>query len=109
MSFRNPIDALVSFYNFFNGWFFEKDEISLDDFILELLCEREIPTSKMANASIWHHLVSWYPHRHDQNVLWMHYEDMKENLPGCIDLVAKFLEIGAQDATLKDLVAYQVE
>lgn len=107
-SLRNPLDAFVSHYKFFNGWFFEKDEIPVDEFIVELMCKRGIPPSKLQFASYWHHLISWYPRRHDENVLWMHYEDMIEDLSGCIDIISTFLGIGADDTALKELVAHQV-
>lgn len=31
--------------------------------------------------------------RSDENVLWLHFEDLKENLRPCIEAVAKFMQI----------------
>ena len=53
-------------------------------------------------------LVSWYPYRKDSNVLWLHYEDLKEDLTGCIKLVAKFLGLGENNPKLLKLVEQQV-
>lgn len=106
---RDPVDVVISFYNFLNGWFFEKDEIPMDDFIMDQLCDKNTPTNDISNASYWRYLMSWYPQRLDKNVLWLHYEDLIEDLPGCVDLVAEFLGIGVEDAALKKLVTYQVK
>jgi len=53
-------------------------------------------------------LVSWYPHRFDKNVLWLHYEDLKQNRRECVTLIAEFLDIRAHDKALQDLVTKQV-
>lgn len=53
-------------------------------------------------------LVSWYPHRLDENVLWLHYEDLIENLRECVRLIAAFLNIGQDDDALQELVTHQV-
>ena len=53
-------------------------------------------------------LVSWYPYRNDSNVLWLHYEDLKEDLSGCICRVAKFLGLGENNPKLLKLVEHQV-
>lgn len=53
-------------------------------------------------------VVSWYPHRLDDNVLWLHYEDLQENLRECVRLIAEFLDIGKDDEELQELVTHQV-
>ena len=30
----------------------------------------------MNNPSYWEFLMSWWPHRNDENLLWLWYEDM---------------------------------
>ncbi|MGZ3458114.1 MAG: sulfotransferase domain-containing protein [Archangium sp.] len=36
------------------------------------------------------HLASWWPHRHDPNVLWLRYEDMVQDLEGTLQKLATF-------------------
>jgi hypothetical protein len=36
--------------------------------------------------------------RADPNVLWLHYEDLQEDLPAAVRLIAQFIGIGADDA-----------
>jgi len=98
---RDPMDAGPSFYKFLNGWFFEKDAISIDQFLDEFFLRRGEPQSWLNNASIWHNIASWYPHRNDSDVLWLHFEDLKEDLPACVATIAEFIGCGKSDAALQ--------
>lgn len=88
---RNPEDVLLSFYRFFEGWFFEPGTISLEAFAKEFWLARGVPTSKMQNASYFVHLTSWYKRRDDPNVLILFFEDLKDDLRPQVQRVAKFL------------------
>ena len=46
------------------------------------------------------HVLSWWAHKDDDNVLFLKYEDMKKNLPSAVATIAKFI---GQD-TSKELV-----
>ncbi|GMH41151.1 hypothetical protein BSKO_09061 [Bryopsis sp. KO-2023] len=104
---RDPVPAGISFYHFFNGWIFDKDAVSVKEFLETLYLSRGPAESIMENASIWDVIVSWYPHRNNPNVLWLHYEDMLDDLPACVELVSKFIGVGVGDAELLDLVVKQ--
>lgn len=88
---RHPYDVLVSFYHFFEDWFFESGTVSLEAFAREFWLARGEPQSKMENASYFHHLISWYKRRNDKTVLFVFYEDMKENVAQQVSRVATFL------------------
>ena len=103
---RNPIDAAVSFYHFFSGWFFEPGTIQLNEFVREFILNRGAPSSPMENASLWDNIASWWPRRHDSNLLWLCYEDLVADLPGGIARIAEFLELGHDDP---ELLAIAVE
>lgn len=53
-------------------------------------------------------LVSWYPHRLDKNVLWLHYEDLIADMRKCIKIIAEFLDIGVDNSELQETAARQV-
>jgi len=38
-------------------------------------------------------MLSWYPHRNDPNVLWVHFEDLVQDLPTCVRKIAAFAGI----------------
>jgi len=97
---RDPCDVLVSFYKFFEDWFFEPGTISIDAFAKEFWLARGIPDeSKMQNASYFVHLVSWYKvykaqqQSGDQSkkIMFVCFEDLKSDLIGQIQRVAEFL------------------
>lgn len=44
----------------------------------------------------------------DDNVLWLHYEDFKQDLRGCVRIIAEFLQVGHEDEKLQELVTQQV-
>ena len=110
-------------------WCFSAKDIPVEEFVEWVFLMPGAPRSPMENASHFHHLckkqhertvhdglfaiapcavVSWYPYRRDENVLWLHYEDLKQNLGECVRLIAEFLQIGTGDGELQKLVARQV-
>lgn len=54
----------------------------------------------------WSHLRSWWPHRNDPDVLFMCYEDMKQDQAGTIRQIAAFIG-HALDDELFDIVMRQ--
>jgi hypothetical protein len=82
---RDPEAALVSFYHFFSGWFMEPGAMSLETFALDFVLARS------GDADYWEHLVSWWPHRNDADVLYLPYEDVIADRPGSVARVSSFL------------------
>ena len=89
---RNPYDAAVSGFKFQEGWFFETGSISLDTFVNGMVLKIGEP-KKNGMCSLFHHLASWWPRRADADVLWVFYEDMKEDLQTQVERVAAFMGI----------------
>ncbi len=84
---RDPEAALVSFYHFFSGWFFEPGAFDLETFALEFVLARE------GDGDYWTHLVSWWPHRNDSDVLYLFYEEVVADLARAVGDVASFLRL----------------
>ncbi|XP_013788999.2 sulfotransferase 1 family member D1-like isoform X1 [Limulus polyphemus] len=84
---RNPFDCCVSFYNHTkkikNCYHFEDG--TFDDFF-ECFIRGEVHY-----GDFFDHLLSWWPHRQDPNVLFTTYEEMKSNPENAVTNVAKFL------------------
>ena len=66
---------------FFEGWFFEPGEVTIEQFVREFWLARGAPSSPMSNASYWDHLLSWWSKRFDDDTLFLFYEDLRDNLP----------------------------
>ncbi|HSF94237.1 MAG TPA: sulfotransferase domain-containing protein [Thermohalobaculum sp.] len=82
--FRDPVDAMVSMYRFFEGWFFEPGTISLAEFAGHFL-------GRDPRKNYWGHAASWWRQRGRDDVLAFAFEEMKRDLPGVVDRVAGFI------------------
>jgi Sulfotransferase domain len=98
---RNPNDVALSFFKFFEGWFFQPGDVSLDAFVEEFWLARGKPESPMQNASYFHHFLSWWEHRSDQNVLWLFFEELKESLSECVKRIADFMDLHCSQQLLE--------
>ena len=100
---RDPKDALVSFYNFLNGYWWQTNSVSITEFARAsyLLYQDD-----NWDGSYWGHLVSWWEQRHHLSVLPLTYEGMKSDLPATVETIAHFLGI-ALDQALLNLVLKQ--
>jgi hypothetical protein len=94
---RDPSDALLSDYYFFEGMFFEKGSITLETFARE---------SFIPGRDIWKHILSFWDRRRDEDVLPLCYENMKTDLPRTIERVANFARISLDDE-LRQIVLRQ--
>lgn len=95
----------ISNYYFMKHWMLP-DEVTLEDYVEKIYLQDKDPVIKNI-IYIWNAILNFYPRRHDPNVLFLHYEDLKENLRQSVKLIANFLEIDADD-DLIDLVTSQV-
>ncbi len=100
VSLRDPRDAAVSFFRFMEGWLLEPGTVSIDDHTRSRFLDRS------HGRDYWTHFTSWWQQREDPSLLLLAYEHMKNDLPGTVRRVARFLEIPADDALI-ELVAHQ--
>lgn len=100
VSIRDPKDALVSAFRFMEGWFFEPGSVSIETFARKQYLRRG------AHRDYWHHIASWWPQRHDPNVLLLSYEQMNRDLASTVRRIAAFVGIAVDDELL-DIVLRQ--
>ncbi|CAB3991316.1 sulfotransferase domain-containing [Paramuricea clavata] len=93
--YREPCASFYSYFNFLKGWIFQPGEVLLHEFVKDYLLALGLPKKKMERASYFVHLLSWWEHRNDLNVLFLFFEDMKDDLESAVRKVAAF--IGIQD------------
>eukprot|EP01024_Parvocaulis_polyphysoides_P009412 TRINITY_DN12949_c0_g2_i3.p3 TRINITY_DN12949_c0_g2~~TRINITY_DN12949_c0_g2_i3.p3 ORF type:complete len:185 (+),score=36.34 TRINITY_DN12949_c0_g2_i3:2-556(+) len=84
---RNPKDCCVSFYYHTLGFakYYNFENGKFDDFFEVFL------QGKVDFGDYFEHLISWSKHLTDENVLFLTYEQMKNDLKSCVVKVAKFL------------------
>lgn len=94
LSVRDPGDALVSAFRFTEGWFLEPGAVAIEDFARE----RFLP--ERPGRDYWYHLLSWWPRRHDDDVLLMAYEEMRADLTATVRRIAEFIGVALDDELL---------
>ena len=108
--FRDPNDVLLSFYRFFENWFFEAGAVSLDAFADEFWLARDVPANEMQNASYFVHLISWYKRsQNDDSVLIVFFEDLKQDLEAQVKRVARFLSTDQHNYDTPELIRLATE
>jgi hypothetical protein len=100
---RDPKDALVSFYNFLNGYWWQTDAISISEFAREYYLRFQ---EDIWDNNYWGHLISWWEQRQNPQVLLLTYEGMKADLPDAVETIADFLGIEL-DEDLFEIVVKQ--
>mmetsp|Transcript_11270 Transcript_11270/g.16301 ORF Transcript_11270/g.16301 Transcript_11270/m.16301 type:complete len:315 (-) Transcript_11270:2377-3321(-) len=76
---RDPTDASVSFYNFFQDWMFEGDDVTIDDWMKWHVLSKDTPKTVLEYPSIFRFYESWLKQRSDPNYLFVFYEDLLLN------------------------------
>lgn len=84
---RNPVDAAFSAFKFMEGWYVEPGAVTADEYVAGAIEE----------AGYQKHFVSWWPHRSDDNVLYLVFEHMKNDLEGTIEKIAAFIKVELDD------------
>ena len=97
---RDPNDALVSAYRFFEGWIFEPGAFDVNDYAQESFL------SGRRDEDYWSFLISWWAKRNDPDVLFLFFEDMRQDLGRAIAQVARFMGISL-DEELRSIVLHQ--
>ena len=103
VSFRDPKDALVSYYNFVNGYSWQAGSVSITEFARACYMNYQ---GDDWEGSYWGHLVSWWEQRDNPQALLLTYEGIKADLPATVRTIASFLGIELDQALL-NLVAKQ--
>ena len=81
---RNPKDVLVSFH-IHVSCFPQLAQCKWDDYFEQFL------QGEVSYGNYFDHVLSWWAHKDDDNVLILKYEDMKKDLPSAVATIAKFI------------------
>nr|XP_048281311.1 amine sulfotransferase-like [Myodes glareolus] len=84
--YRNPKDVLISFFHFSN-WVSILEATDTIEHYLEKFLD-----GKVVGGRWFDHIRGWYEHRHDFNIMFLSYEDMKKDLRGSVLKTCTFLE-----------------
>lgn len=102
---RRPEDAFVSFYRFLPAWAaLPPGALSVEEFA------EAVFGGVSHSGGIWDFFAEWWERRLDADVLWVCYEDLKEDLEGQVRLIAKFMGVpmtGELMATVLERSSFQ--
>jgi hypothetical protein len=88
---RHPNDVAYSLFKFMEGWFIEPGTVTADEFVINHFLQ---------SGTYYEHLLSWWPERSSENVLYLVYEHMNADLEGTIRKVANFVNIDLDEELL---------
>jgi hypothetical protein len=103
MSSRDPRDCMVSFYHHVMDMTDEARELSGFD---GLQTFDDVFELWMTFGAWYRNIASWWPHIHDDRLLWLRYEDMKQDIEPCIDRILGFLDWEISPAQRKAVNEY---
>jgi hypothetical protein len=81
---RNPKDVFVSYYlhaSSIQGIPQHERDVYFEQFL----------QGEVSFGDYFDHVLSWWTHKDDDNVLFLKYEDMKKDLPSAVATIAKFI------------------
>ncbi|XP_070560862.1 sulfotransferase 1B1-like [Ptychodera flava] len=63
------------------------------------------------NDKVWYgswfdHVLTWWQHRDDENILFLKYEDMKKDPKAAVKSIADFLDVSLTDDAIDDIVEF---
>jgi len=99
---RDPYDTEWSMIKFLWRYFGADRDMTAEEY--EMFIESMKYRGPNEDYAGW--FLSWWPHRHDPNVLWIHYEDLHQNLSACLDKIAEFYVHRKLDAETKKRILH---
>lgn len=82
---RNPKDVVVSLFHFLQAHKVLPPDVKWGDFLSMYM------KGDVGYGSWFDHVLGWWAHKDDPNVLFLKYEDMKKDLNGSVQKIATFI------------------
>ncbi|TFK09324.1 methionine synthase [Platysternon megacephalum] len=95
--FRNPKDAAVSYYHFYNKNPGLPNVSSWDEFFQKFM------SGEVCWSSYFDHALAWDKHMDEENIMIITYEEMKENLLGGVKQIAEFLGFSLPEEKIQSI------
>lgn len=84
--YRNPKDILTSFYHFSKLMVVLQAPDTIEGYLQTFL------DGNVVGSCWFDHIKGWYEHKHDFNIMFMSFEDMKKDLRSSVLKICSFLE-----------------
>ena len=99
---RDQEDALYSFYKFLDSLYVLRGQVSLPIFANTIMKSGRYDHGD--TAMVLNGLLVWWEHRNDDDVLFLFFDDLREDHAGCVRRIAKFIGIECDEALLARVV-----
>ncbi|XP_051020416.1 amine sulfotransferase-like [Acomys russatus] len=93
--YRNPKDVLISFFHFSKFTRIIEATYTIEHYLDNFL------DGKVHGSRWFDHIRGWYEHRHDFNIMFLSYEEMKKDLRSSVLKICSFLE---KDLSEEDVI-----
>ncbi|GAB6024007.1 hypothetical protein CHUAL_008733 [Chamberlinius hualienensis] len=97
---RNPKDTIVSWYHFFQMLGYCGYNGTFEKFV-DLFC-----TERLLYSSFASNVLSYWNRRHQENILFLFYEDLQKDLKGNVIKIMKYLEKDFTDDQINRIVEH---
>ncbi|ODN03779.1 Sulfotransferase family cytosolic 1B member 1 [Orchesella cincta] len=97
---RNPKDVCVSFYH--HKVLTEAYDKSIDEFVDEFVDD----VSQSNYAPYWSHVKEFWKRRHQSNILFITFEDMKRDLRSVVEKASKFMGKTLSESDMQKLLSH---
>ena len=99
---RDQEDALYSFYKFLDSLYVLRGRVSLPIFANTIMKSGRYDHGD--TAMVLNGLLVWWEHCNDDDVLFLFFDDLREDHAGCVRRIAKFIGIECDEALLARVV-----
>ena len=101
---RDPKDIFVSLYKFIHDLLGIEKKVPIDQFYRDYFIDRFNSGHDIGN--VWDHILGWHQIRHQENVLWLHYEDIVKSRESSLRLIARHMGVDLEDPLLSLLIEH---
>lgn len=96
---RNPKDLAVSAFYQFRSFAYGDPNISWDDYFESFI------SGERMYGDCFDHVLSWWAHRDDENVLFLKFEDMKRDLLTEVKKIIEFVGFNLDEEIVKEIAS----
>ncbi len=100
---RDPVDIFWSLYQFIHDLLGIAEPVAMDAFYRDFFVRRFDTGHDIGN--VWDHILDWHRLVGQENMLWLHYEDLVGNREHYLPLIARHMGIDIDGAALRRVIA----
>lgn len=101
---RDPKDIFLSLYQFIHDLLGIEEKVSIDRFYQEYFIDRFDSGHDIGN--VWGHILGWHQLHHQEDMLWLHYEDIVQSRQQALHAIAMHMGVELDDKLMALLLQH---